>query len=139
MRDDPTNPALFDSWNDAMKGQRQDKAAESQSIDLTLLASTPMHDRLTFECAQAVEEKMTERVRKGGSGSGGSQGRMYQGWMAEIERQVMHHERGAEKQQPPQPLSRSRSSSSVPKKRSRPPSDRCVIGHLSYRLFLDFL
>jgi hypothetical protein len=109
MREIDGDPAFVTSWNESIKNQRLQKATESQSIDLISLASTPMHDRLTFERAQGVEEKMAERLRKG------APGRVYQGWMAEIDRQVAHHEeRGA-------------SSSTVPKKRGRPPSlDRCV-------------
>jgi len=120
MREIDGDPALVDSWNDAMKHQRLKKAAESQSIDLTLLASTPMHDRLTFERAQAVEEKMAESVRRGG----GSPGKAYQGWMAEIDRQVAHHERGRAGAGPSggERQSSSSSSSVVPRKRSRRPS-----------------
>ena len=117
-----------------MKHQRLQKATESQSIDLNLLASTPIHDRLTFERAQAVEEKMAERSRRNGA----CVGKTYQGWMAEIDRQVAHHERtGSEKQSQSQSHSLFSSSSSsslasssattVPKKRGRQPSlDRCV-------------
>jgi hypothetical protein len=124
MREIDGDPALVDSWNDAMKHQRLKKAAESQSIDLTLLASTPMHDRLTFERAQAVEEKMAESVRRGG----GSPGKAYQGWMAEIDRQVAHHERGRAGASGGERQSSS-SSSVVPRKRSRRPSSvgRCVV------------
>lgn len=118
------DPALVDSWTDAMKQQRVKKANESQSVDLTLLASTPMHDRLTFERAQAVEEKMAERLRR----SGGVPGKSYQGWTTEVERQVARHEkqrhRDGDKKQ-----STSSSSSARPasKKRGRQPSpDRCV-------------
>ena len=110
-----------------MKYQRLQKAAESQSIDLTLLASTPMHDRLTFERAQAVEEKMAERSRR----NGGCAGKSYQGWMAEVDRQVAHHERttsrGEKQSQSFSSPSSSSLASAVPKKRGRQPSlDRCV-------------
>jgi hypothetical protein len=112
------DPALVDSWNDAMKEQRVKKAVESQSIDLTLLASTPMHDRLTFERAQAVEEKMAERVRR----NGGVPGKSYQGWMAEVERQAAHHEQRRRCGGIGLPLA-----SSASKKRGRQPSpNRCV-------------
>ena len=117
---------VVDSWNLAMKDQPVKKTAESQSIDLGLLASTPMYDRWTFERAQAVEEKMAERLRR----SGGCAGKTYQDWMAEVDRQVAHHERRGERQ--PQSFSPSPSSpSATPKKRGRPPSfDRCVWGSL---------
>jgi hypothetical protein len=91
MREIEDDPVLVPSWNEAMREQRIRKAAESQSIDLVSLASTPMHDRLTFESAQAVEEKMAERLRKG------PPGKVYQDWMAEIERKVAHHERRGER------------------------------------------
>jgi hypothetical protein len=80
MRDIEGDPAFVVSWNEAMKHQRLDKAVESQSMDLMALASSPMHDRLTFERAQGREEKMAERLRKG------APGKVYQGWMAEIDR-----------------------------------------------------
>jgi len=116
QRDFEGDPALVNSWNDAMKHQRLQKAAESQSIDLKLLASTPIHDRLTFERAQAVEEKMAERSRR----DGGCAGKSYQGWMAEIDRQVAHHERsgGGEKQSQSSSSSQV-ASATVPKKRGR--------------------
>lgn len=120
---------LVDSWNDAMKHQRIQKAAEVQSVNLRLLASTPMHDRLTFERAQAVEEKMAERLRR----NGGCPGKTYQGWMAEVDRQVAHHERGGERPSQSLPSSSSSSSlsSAVPKKRSRQQTfDGCVWGSL---------
>lgn len=107
MRDIEGDPAIIASWNEAMKNQRLEKAMENQSIDLISLASTPMHDRLTFECAQAVEEKMAERLRKG------APGKVYQGWMAEIDRKVSHHERRGERNPPS-------------KKRKRPSRDGCV-------------
>jgi thiamine pyrophosphate-dependent acetolactate synthase large subunit-like protein len=111
MREIDGDPAFVASWNEAIKNQRLEKAVESQSIDLVSLASTPMHDRLTFERAQAVEEKMDERLRKGGN--------VYHDWMAEIDRQVAHHEQRGEK--------KSSSSTTVPKKRGRPSSlARCV-------------
>jgi len=93
------------------------KAAESQTVDLRLLASTPMHDRLTFERAQAVEEKAGERLRR----NGGCAGKTYQGWMAEVDRQVAHHERGGERssQSFASPSASAALSSAVPKKRSR--------------------
>lgn len=91
MREIEGDPAFVMSWNEGMKYQRVEKAAESQAIDLTLLASTPMHDRLTFERAEAVEEKMAERLRKG------APGKLYQGWMAEVDRQVAHHEQRGER------------------------------------------
>src|SRR6266567_6056687 len=75
MRDIEGDPAFVVSWNEAMKHQRLDKASESQPIDTMQLASIPMHDRLTFERAQAVEEKMAERQQKGAP-------KVYQGWMA---------------------------------------------------------
>lgn len=118
------DPALVDSWNDEMKYQRQQKANESQSVDLTLLPSTPMHDRLTFERAQAVEEKMAERLRR----NGGVPGKSYQGWTTEVERQVARHER---QRRPDGDKKRSSQSSSsarpASKNRGRQPSpDRCV-------------
>ncbi len=120
MRDFEGDPAFVVSWNEAMKYQRLEKARESQSIDITQLATTPMHDRLTFERAQAVEEKMAERRRKG------APGKVYQGWMAEIDRQVAHHQRRGENNP---------SSSTMPKKRRREPSlDRCVCIFWSLRL-----
>jgi hypothetical protein len=119
------DPALVDSWNDAMKHQRRKKANESQSVDLTLLASTPMHDRLTFERAQAVEEKMAERLRK----TGGVPGKVYQGWTAEVERQAARQEKELRRDGEKKQSSSSSSSSARPvsKKRGRQPSpDRCV-------------
>jgi len=107
MRDIEGDSAFVFSWNEAMEVQRLEKALESQSIDITSLASTPMHDRLTFERAQAVEEKMAERLRKG------APGKLYQGWMAEVDRGVAHHQQRGEKNP---------SSSTVPRKRSRGPS-----------------
>ena len=114
MREIEGDPAFVTAWNDAMAYQRVKKATESQSIDLLSLASTPMHDRLTFERAQAVEEKMAERLRKGPAG------KVYQGWMAEIDRKIAHHEERGE---------RKASSSTMPRKRNREPSpslSRCV-------------
>jgi len=117
-----------------MKEQRAHKAAETQAVDLVLLASTPMHDRLTFERAQAVEEKAGERLRR----NGGCAGKTYQGWMAEVDRQVAHHERGGERasqQSFASPSSSALLSSAVPKKRSRQQTfDGCVWGSLSSRL-----
>jgi len=110
MRDIEGDPAFVVSWNEAMKHQRLDKASESQPIDIMQLASVPMHDRLTFERAQAVEEKMAKRLQKGAP-------KVYQGWMAETERQVPHALRRGEK-------SSSFSAVTVPKKRSREPSLR---------------
>jgi len=115
-----------------MKEQRAQKAAETQAVDLVLLASTPMHDRLTFERAQAIEEKAGERLRR----NGGCAGKTYQGWMAEVDRQVAHHERGGERPSSQQSLFASPSSallsSAVPKKRSRQQTfDGCVWGSLS--------
>jgi hypothetical protein len=69
------------SWNEKMKGQHLQKAEESQSIDITALALTPMHDRLTFERAQAVEEKMDKGSVKS-----------HQGWMAEVKQVAAKHE-----------------------------------------------
>jgi protein required for attachment to host cells len=63
-RDRGSNPEFIAGWNKQIKDQRVRKAVGSQAIDLTLLASTPMHGRLTFECAEAVEEKMAKRLRK---------------------------------------------------------------------------
>ena len=108
MRSIDGDPAFVVSWNEAMKHQRLDKASESQSIDIVQLASIPMHDRLTFERAQAVEEKMAKRLQKGAP-------KVYQGWMAEIEGQVPHPLRRGGKDT---------SSSTVPKKRGREPSLR---------------
>jgi len=88
MRDIEGDNTLVESWNDSLQNQRLRKAAESQSIDITQLASTPMHDRLTFERSEAVEEKMAERLRRAAPGS------LYQGWMAEIEDQVARQESG---------------------------------------------
>lgn len=102
MREIEDDPVLVPSWNEAMRYQRLRKASESQSIDLVSLASTPMHDRLTFESAQAVEEKMAERLRKG------PPGKVYQGWTAEIERKVAHHERRGERKPPTTAVSRKR-------------------------------
>jgi len=110
MRDIEGDPDFVVSWNEAIKYQRVEKASESQSIDLMPWASIPMHDRLTFECAQAAREKMTERLRKG------APDKVYQGWKAEIDRQVSHHQQRGEKN--------NSSSSTVPKKRSREPSLR---------------
>lgn len=106
MRDIEGDPAFVVSWNEAMKAQRLEKARESQSIDLELLASTPMHDRLTFERAQAVDEKMAERLRNG------PPGKAYRGWMAEIDTRQRRGEKDASKS----------SSSTMPKKRRREPS-----------------
>lgn len=86
MRDIEGEYSLVDSWNDALKNQRLRKAAQSQSIDITALASTPMHDRLTFERSEAIKEKMDERLRRA------APGQLYQGWMAEIEEQVARQE-----------------------------------------------
>jgi hypothetical protein len=122
MRDIEGDPAFVVSWNEAIKYQRVEKASESQSIDLMPWASIPMHDRLTFERAQAAKEKMTERLRKG------APDKVYQGWKAEIDRQVSHHQRRGEKN--------NSSSSTVPKKRSREPSLRryvCALGSLHPR------
>ena len=107
MRDIEGDPAFVVSWDEAMKEQRIQKARESQSIDLTQLASVPMHDRLTFERAQALEEKMDERLRNG------APGKVYQGWMAEVNPQVVPQRRGDKNPS---------SSSTVPKKRNREPS-----------------
>jgi hypothetical protein len=124
MRDIEDDSALITSWNDAMKEQRRKAAAESQSIDLTPLATTPMHDRLTFERAQAVEEKMAERVGKS------PQHKVYHGWMDEIERQVAVHERGGGEGGGGEKKS---SGVVVPRKRGRAPSsNRCVWGSLEY-------
>lgn len=112
MREVDGNPAFVTSWNESIKNQRLEKAIDSQSIDLTALASVPMHDRLTFECAQAVEEKMAERLRKG------APGKVYQGWVAEIDRQVAHHEERGEGKS---------SSSTVPMKRGRSFVAWCVL------------
>jgi hypothetical protein len=117
------DPALVESWDEAMKNQRLNMAVESQSVDVTQLASTPMHDRLTFERAQAVEEKMAERLRR----NGGVPGKSYQGWMAEVKKQVANHEqrqpRDGDKRQP----SSSSSVKPASKKRGRQPSpDWCV-------------
>jgi hypothetical protein len=110
MRDIGGDPAFVKGWDDAMKHQRIQKAAESQSIDLTLLASTPMHNRLTFERAEAVEEKMAERLRQGGSS------KFYHGWMEEIDHLVAQHEQ--EEGQP----------HSAPNRPNRMPSQlRCVV------------
>lgn len=108
------NSALVDSWNDAMKGQRVQKAVEAQSIDLRLLAAMPMHNRLTFERAQAVEEKAAERLFR----SAGCAGKTCQGWMAEVNRQVAHHERRGEKQSQSFSSSSSSLSSTVPRNRA---------------------
>jgi hypothetical protein len=86
MREIEGDPEFVLGWNEQIQYQRVRKAVESQAIDLTLLASTPMHDRLTFECAEAVEEKMAERLRKG------PPGKLYRGWMTEIDHQVAEHE-----------------------------------------------
>jgi hypothetical protein len=126
MRDIEGDPAFVVSWNEAIKDQRLDKASESQSMDLISLASIPMHDRLTFESAQAVGEKMAERLQKG------APGKVYQGWMAEIDRQVPHPPRRGEKNS---------SSSTVPKKRSREPSLRryvCALWSLHYTFCTHF-
>ncbi|KAH9057124.1 hypothetical protein EDB83DRAFT_2316093 [Lactarius deliciosus] len=86
MHDVEGESTLVESWNDSLQKQRLLKAMESQSIDITLLASTPMHDRLTFERSEAVKEKMDERARKA------AQGTLYQNWMSEIDMQVARHE-----------------------------------------------
>ncbi|KAH9053843.1 hypothetical protein EDB87DRAFT_1825401 [Lactarius vividus] len=86
MRDVEDESTLVESWNDSLQKQRLLKAVESQSIDITLLASTPIHDRLTFERSEAVKEKMYERVRRAAPGT------LYQNWMAEIDNQVARHE-----------------------------------------------
>jgi hypothetical protein len=93
-----------------MKDQRLEKAVESQSIDLISLASTPMHDRLTFESAQAVDEKMAERLRKG------PPGKAYQGWTAEVDQKVAHHHERQGERESPLPS----------KKRKRPSRAPCV-------------
>jgi hypothetical protein len=126
MRGIEGDPAFVVSWNEAIKDQRLDKASESQSMDLISLASIPMHDRLTFERAQAVGEKIAERLQKG------APGKVYQGWMAEIDRQVPH---------PPRRGVKNTSSSTVPKKRSREPSLRryvCALRSLHLLLPLFF-
>jgi hypothetical protein len=46
MREIEGNPEFVAGWNEQIKNQRVRKAVESQAIDLTTLASTPMHDRL---------------------------------------------------------------------------------------------
>jgi len=94
MRDIDGDSTLVESWEASLKEQRLRKAAESQSIDITLLASTPMHDRLTFERAEAVEEKMEERLRRDGPV------KLYQNWMEEIENQIARHEGTREKTSP---------------------------------------
>ncbi|KAI9453438.1 hypothetical protein F5148DRAFT_1232961 [Russula earlei] len=86
MRSIDGDPALVASWNEATRAQRRERAAASQSMDLRLLASTPAHDRLTFERAQAAEEKAAERARTG------PPGKLYRGWMAEIDRQAASHD-----------------------------------------------
>ncbi|KAH9043005.1 hypothetical protein EDB84DRAFT_1472449 [Lactarius hengduanensis] len=86
MRDVDGESTLVESWNDSLQKQRLLKAVESQSIDITLLASTPMHDRLTFERSEAVKEKMDERARRAAPGT------LYQDWMTEIDKQVARHE-----------------------------------------------
>jgi hypothetical protein len=131
------DPALVDSWNDAMKEQRVKKAVESQSIDLTLLASTPTHDRLTFERAQAVEEKMAERVRR----NGGVPGKSYQGWMVEVERQAAHHEQRRRGGGKGQPSASSSSTTTMPasKKRGRQPSPNRCVGVFSRVPLFDLL
>jgi hypothetical protein len=121
MRDIDGDPAFVVSWNEAMKYQRLDKAAESQSIDLLSLASIPMHDRLTFERAQAVEEKMAERLQKG------PPGKVYRGWMAEVDRQAAHPPRRGETN-----TATASSSSTVPKKRTRVPSLRRYVCALEF-------
>jgi hypothetical protein len=88
MRDIEGDSTLVESWNDSLKDQRLRKAAASQSIDITRLASTPMHDRLTFERSEAVQEKMEERLRIA------EPGQLYQGWMTEIEDQIARQESG---------------------------------------------
>jgi hypothetical protein len=86
MRDIDGESALVESWEASMKAQRLRNAAQSQSIDITLLASTPMHDRLTFERSEAVKEKMDERLRKDGPD------KLYQGWDEEIDAHIARHE-----------------------------------------------
>lgn len=97
MRAIEADSPLVESWESSMKAQRLRKAAESQSIDLTLLASTPMHDRLTFERSEAVDEKMEERLRKDGPVN------LYQGWMEEIEDKVAQHKGGRGDKSPTKP------------------------------------
>ncbi len=111
MRDVEGESTLVESWNDSLKKQHLRKAVESQSIDITLLASTPMHDRLTFERSEAVKEKMDERLRRAAPGT------LYQGWMAEIDKQVARHESGRGEKSSPAKLKRLRI----------PPVGRCVI------------
>jgi hypothetical protein len=108
------DPALVDSWNDAMKGQRMQKAVEAQSIDLRLLAAMPMHNRLTFKRAQVAEEKAAERLCR----SAGCACKTRQGWMAEVDRQVAHHDRRGEKQLQSLSSSSSSLSSAVPRNRA---------------------
>ncbi|KAH9028096.1 hypothetical protein EDB85DRAFT_1626879 [Lactarius pseudohatsudake] len=112
MRDVDGESTLVESWNDSLQKQRLLKAVESQSIDITLLASTPMHDRLTFERSEAVKEKMDERVRRAAPGT------LYQDWMTEIDKQVARHES-------------ERGESGSPAKSKKfgrlPPLGRCVI------------
>jgi hypothetical protein len=120
MREIEGDPAFVASWDEAMRFQRLKQAAESQTIDLTLLASTPMHDRLTFERAEAIEEKMAERSRKD------APGKLYQGWTAEIDRQAAHHEQRGEKR-----------SHAAPKRGRKPSHVRCVVsaGVFSFLVF----
>jgi hypothetical protein len=88
MRDIEGDSILVKSWQDSLKQQHLRQAAESQSMDLTLLAKTPMHDRLTFEHSEAIDEKIEERLRRDGPVS------LYQGWMEEVEDQVAQHTGG---------------------------------------------
>jgi hypothetical protein len=110
MRNIEGDPAFVASWDEAMKYQRLKKAAESQAVDLTLLASTPMHDRLTFERAEAVEEKLAEQMRQGGPS------KFYKGWMEEIERTVAHLEQLGESEP-----------HTSRKRHNRPSQSRCVM------------
>ncbi len=113
MRDIEGDDGILESWNQAMKGQRLRKAVDSQSINITLLASTPMHDRLTFERSEAIKEKMDERLRAAGPG------KLYEGWMDEIESKVAKYE-GEQKEK--------RSLVAGSKRQGKIPiSNRCVI------------
>ncbi|KAI9463393.1 hypothetical protein F5148DRAFT_197179 [Russula earlei] len=122
MRSIDGDPALVASWNEATRAQRRERAAASQSMDLRLLASTPAHDRLTFERAQAAEEKAAERARTG------PPGKLYRGWMAEIDRQAASHDerrgrgRGGERGGGEKRKKDAGDSSAVPRKRARSPS-----------------
>ncbi|KAI9508501.1 hypothetical protein F5148DRAFT_1149001 [Russula earlei] len=116
------DPALVASWNKATRAQQQERVAASHSMDLWLLASMLAHDRLMFEHMQATEEKVAERVCTG------LPGKLYRGWMAEIDQQVASHDkqRGGKGGQGGEKMKKDAGdSSAVPRKHARSPSVGC--------------